>query len=58
VESSQLPLFHLLGTPEADKRHVIYDCGHAVVGKDLIRPSLDWLDKYLGPVPKLLAGAK
>jgi formylglycine-generating enzyme required for sulfatase activity/predicted esterase len=52
VESSQLPLFRLLGTPEADKRHVIYESGHAVFGKDLIRPSLDWLDKYLGPVKR------
>jgi hypothetical protein len=50
------PLFRLLGTPNEDKRHVIYECGHAVFGKDLIRPSLDWLDKYLGPVQKLVAG--
>jgi hypothetical protein len=52
VESSQLPLFRLLGTPDGDKRHVIYESGHAVLGKDLIRPSLDWLDKYLGPVKR------
>ncbi len=29
VESSQLPLFRLLGTPEKDKKHVIYETGHA-----------------------------
>jgi predicted esterase len=58
LESSQLPLVHLLGTPEQDKRHVVYDRGHAIRGKDLIRPSLDWLDKYLGPVQKVVAGAK
>ena len=52
VESSQLPLFRLLGTPEKDKRHVIYETGHAVPRKDFIRESLDWLDKYLGPVKR------
>ena len=51
-ESSQLPFFRLLGTPEADKRHVVHESGHSVLGKDLIRESLDWLDKYLGPVKR------
>ncbi|MEO8054515.1 MAG: protein kinase [Acidobacteriota bacterium] len=50
VESSQLPLFRLLGTPDKDKKHVIYESGHAPPRKDFIRESLDWLDKYLGPV--------
>ena len=52
VESSQIPLFRLLGTPERDKKHVIYESGHAVPRKDFIRESLDWLDKYLGPVKR------
>ncbi len=52
VESSQLPLFRLLGTPEKDKRQVIYESGHMVPARDLIRESLDWLDKYLGPVKR------
>ena len=52
VESSQLPLFRLLGTPEKDKRHIIYETGHAVPRKEFIRESLDWLDKYLGPVKR------
>jgi len=50
VESSQIPLFRLLGTPEKDKRHVIYETGHAPPRKEFIRESLDWLDKYLGPL--------
>jgi hypothetical protein len=41
----------LLGTPAADKRRVVYDSGHNIPRPDLIRESLDWLDKYLG-VPK------
>ena len=52
VESSQIPLFRLLGTPEKDKKHVIYDTGHAPPRKDFIRETLDWLDKYLGPVKR------
>lgn len=50
VESSQRPFFELLGTPEKDKRQVLYESGHAVPRKEFIRESLDWLDKYLGPV--------
>jgi len=52
VESSQVPLFRLLGTSEKDKRQVIFESGHMVPPKDLIRESLDWLDKYLGPVKR------
>jgi eukaryotic-like serine/threonine-protein kinase len=51
LESSQLPLFHLLGTPDKDKRHVIYDAGHGdLPHREEVRETLDWLDKYLGPV--------
>jgi len=51
LESSQLPLFRLLGTPDKDKKHVIYEAGHGDLPyKDVVRESLDWFDKYLGPV--------
>ncbi|MBI1786855.1 MAG: protein kinase [Acidobacteria bacterium] len=53
VEISQVPLFRLLGTPEKDKRHVILEGSHAVLisaRNEVIRETLDWLDKYLGPV--------
>jgi dienelactone hydrolase len=50
LEESQKPLFRLLGTPEKDKKHVVYDTGHAPPRKDFIRETLDWLDRYLGPV--------
>jgi dienelactone hydrolase len=49
--STQIPFFQLLGTPASDKRRVVYDTGHNIPRPDLIRESLDWLDKYLG-VPK------
>jgi dienelactone hydrolase/predicted Ser/Thr protein kinase len=49
-ETAQVPMFKLLGTPEGDKRHLIYDTGHGVPRNQLIKESLAWLDKYLGPV--------
>ncbi len=53
VESSQLPLFQFLGTPGKDKKHVIYEGGHGnLPRKAVVRESLDWLDKYLGPVSR------
>ncbi len=52
VQSSQDPLFRLMGTPEKDKKHIVYETGHAVPRKEFIRETLDWLDKYLGPVKR------
>ena len=54
LESSQRPLFRLLGAPEADKRHVLLDGGHLPPDRRaIIREVLAWLDKYLGPVTPL-----
>ena len=50
VETSQEPLYRLLGTPAEDKRHVVFESGHAVPRNELIKETLDWLDRYLGPV--------
>ena len=52
VERSQNPLFQMLGTPEADKRHVVFDTPHDISQRkaDLSREVLAWLDKYLGRV--------
>jgi eukaryotic-like serine/threonine-protein kinase len=47
---SQEPMFRLLGTPPEDKRRVVYDTGHFVPRAEMIKESLSWLDKYLGPV--------
>jgi dienelactone hydrolase len=49
-ETAQVPMFKLLGTPEEHKRHLVYDTGHGVPRNQLIKESLEWLDKYLGPV--------
>jgi hypothetical protein len=50
VESSQNPMFDLLGTPPTSKRHVVADGSHFVPRPLLIKETLDWLDQYLGPV--------
>ena len=50
VDTSQNPLFFLLGTPEEDKRHLTYESGHVIPTNELIKESLSWLDRYLGPV--------
>jgi dienelactone hydrolase/predicted Ser/Thr protein kinase len=50
VESSQKPLFRLLGTPAEHKKHVLFEAGHAPPRIELIKHLLDWLDTYLGPV--------
>jgi hypothetical protein len=49
-ESSQLPLFNLLGVSEADKRLASYDGGHLPPRATMIKETLDWFDRYLGPV--------
>jgi tRNA A-37 threonylcarbamoyl transferase component Bud32/pimeloyl-ACP methyl ester carboxylesterase len=51
VDTAQIPLFRMLGTPEKDKKHIIFEGGHAPLRiQPLIKDILDWLDRYLGPV--------
>ncbi len=52
LERAQLPLFRMLGTPAADKRHVVLETAHGVTADrpGLIKEVLAWLDKYLGRV--------
>jgi len=49
-ETSQLPMFRFLGTPQKDKRHVLFDTGHVPPRNGIVKETLDWLDRYLGPV--------
>ena len=46
LESSQIPMFKLLGTPEEDKKHYVSKTGHFVPGDVLITEHLGWLKKY------------
>jgi len=50
VNSSQEPMFRFLGTPKEDKRRVVYDTGHDIPRYEMIKETLNWLDRYLGPV--------
>jgi serine/threonine protein kinase/formylglycine-generating enzyme required for sulfatase activity/dienelactone hydrolase len=50
VETSQRPMFELLGTPNEHKRWVLYPRGHWVPRVEMIKESLAWLDRYLGLV--------
>jgi eukaryotic-like serine/threonine-protein kinase len=53
VETAIEPLFRLFGAPEADKKLLLLDSGHAPQPALLwIKEALDWLDRYLGPVGK------
>jgi dienelactone hydrolase/tRNA A-37 threonylcarbamoyl transferase component Bud32 len=50
IETSQIPLFRLLGSPPDHKRHVVYDGSHFVPRAMLVPEVADWLDRWLGPV--------
>ncbi len=49
-ETSQLPYYELLGTPQEHKKLVLHETGHAFPNTDMVRETLTWLDEYLGPV--------
>jgi dienelactone hydrolase len=49
AETSQRPFFDLLGTPPEHKKRLIFPGGHSVPRVELIKESLAWLDRYLGP---------
>jgi formylglycine-generating enzyme required for sulfatase activity/pimeloyl-ACP methyl ester carboxylesterase len=50
-ELSQQRMLALLGTPEADKKLVVFDAGHFDYPyNQMVAEISDWLDKYLEPV--------
>jgi len=50
VETSQRPMFELFGTPPEDKEWKIYPGTHSAPTAEVIKETLAWLDRYLGPV--------
>ena len=52
LDKAQNPFFAMLGTPEADKRHVVLETPHDVTEQrpQLTKAVLEWLDKYMGRV--------
>ena len=51
AETSQRPMFELLGAPPEHKKRLVFPGGHSVPRTEAIRESLAWLDRYMGPVP-------
>ncbi len=49
-ETSQLPYFELLGTPDELKKLVVHESSHSFPIAERARESLTWLDRHLGPV--------
>jgi cephalosporin-C deacetylase-like acetyl esterase len=49
-ETSQKPLYEMLGSSKENKHQFLYESGHFVPRNELIKETLDWLDKYLGQV--------
>ena len=51
-ETSQIPMYQFLGTPEAHKRLVLFDVAHTIPRPrhKMMEEVLNWLDRYLGPV--------
>jgi hypothetical protein len=54
-ETSQVPLFNLLGSAPNRKKHNTYPGAHSVFGwyDDMVRDTLDWLDVQFGPIKPL-----
>jgi dienelactone hydrolase len=47
LETSLIPMFQLLGTSAANKRHVLFETGHFLPEHETARESLDWLRTHL-----------
>ncbi len=53
LQTSQQPLFQALGTPSADKKHVLYPGGHEIFvtqHSQIVHEVVGWLDRYVGRV--------
>lgn len=46
----QQAFYDFLGTSEIDKKWMLYESSHYIPRYDLVNESLNWLDKYFGPV--------
>ena len=50
AEKSVKPFFNFLGTPAEDKRLIFYETDHFMPAGEMKKETLNWLDRYLGPV--------
>ena len=51
-ETSQVPMFNLLGSPPGKKKHKTYPGGHSALGwyDEMVKDTHDWFDEQFGPV--------
>jgi len=49
-ETTVKPFYDFLGTPDSDKRLFISETDHWIPKVDMIRETLNWMDRYFGPV--------
>ncbi len=47
LETSQEPMYELLGTDPVNKKHYVAPAGHVVPREATVRETLDWIDRYL-----------
>jgi predicted esterase len=50
LETSARPMFRLWSAPDSEKRHVVVDRAHFVPSAVMMRETVGWLDRFLGPV--------
>jgi hypothetical protein len=50
IDTSQLPMFEAFRTPKDQKDRKVYDGGHGIPRVELIKETLNWLDRFQ-PVP-------
>lgn len=51
LQTHQIPFFQQLGTAAASKKHVVLEYGHGSPPRaEVLRETLGWYDRYLGPV--------
>ena len=51
-KTSVKPFYDMLGTPETDKHLHVYETDHFVPKSEMIKETLNFLDRYFGPVSK------
>jgi PhoPQ-activated pathogenicity-related protein len=49
-DTSTIPMFDLLGTPDEHKELKMFKTDHISPRNEFIKETLIWLDRYLGPV--------
>ena len=49
-KTHQETFFSALGTPPHHKRRLVYPTGHNLPRVEMMKETLDWLDRYLGEV--------